>query len=477
MNEVSSKPLTGEVPFAVTDPDRIPARRYYDQEFYDLEVQHLWPRVWQMACRLEEIPEVGDYTVYRNLDQSVIVIRTAPDTVKAYHNHCRHRGVELAQGRGKSRGEFICPFHGWRWDNDGNNTFLFADYAFAEDQKCKDDLALKPVRVETWSGCAFINLDENAPPLRDTLGTFGTIMDLFKTEDLKVEWWKAALVPCNWKLAMEAFMEGYHVATTHPQLLNPGVTNKPGSAIWLKIPEDAVTVSFWATVGPDMTGEMEPSVFIDNYIRAMRILNEGMAGMAAIEECEVAETLRGMDLPRNPMEALTVFRKALNEAVGEFYRKQGTPMGDIAELDRLHLANSVNYLFPHFFLLPIYGAASSYRIRPLGPEQCLFELWSLKRYPADVERPIPVAPTPVPHDDPSWPAIPKQDYSNLPRQQRGLHTGGFDFMRLSDEMEGLISNYHRTIDGFLGGVPADKLAKAMSITSGPIDSPVRDLGF
>src|SRR4051794_40816849 len=87
------------LPFQVTDPERIPTERYYDEEFYRLENERVWPHVWQMACRLELIPNVGDYTVYSNLGKSVIVVRTKSG-VKAYHNACRHRGVQLAEGHG-----------------------------------------------------------------------------------------------------------------------------------------------------------------------------------------------------------------------------------------------------------------------------------------------------------------------------------------------------------------------------------------
>ena len=122
----------------------------------------------------------------------------------------------------------------------------------------------------------------------------------------------------------------------------------------------------------------------------------------------------------------------------------------------------------------MFGSASSYRIRPLGPEECLFELWSLTRYPPDAERPRPQPPKPLEFDDPAWPAIPKQDFSNLPRQQRGLHAG-LDVLRLSHEMEGMISNYHRLIDGYLAGVDKDRLAQAGRQVSGAIDAPIRDL--
>jgi Rieske 2Fe-2S family protein len=80
-------------------------------------------------------------------------------------------------------------------------------------------------------------------------------------------------------------------------------------------------------------------------------------------------------------------------------------------------------------------------------------------------------------DDPRWPPIPKQDFSNLPRQQQGLHAKGFEFMRLSNQMEGLISNNHRLIDGYLRGSSYKKLLPAVQKVSGRIDVPIADLGF
>ncbi|PXA82686.1 (2Fe-2S)-binding protein, partial [Nostoc sp. 3335mG] len=72
----------------MTDREKIPSKRYYDQEFFELEREKLWPHVWQMAARLEEIPNVGDYVEYRILDKSVIVVNTKTG-VKAFHNACR----------------------------------------------------------------------------------------------------------------------------------------------------------------------------------------------------------------------------------------------------------------------------------------------------------------------------------------------------------------------------------------------------
>jgi Rieske [2Fe-2S] domain len=105
---------------AISNPGRIPAARYYDADFFDAEAEHLWPHVWQMACRLEQIPDVGDWIEYQNLGKSVIVVNAGEGGIKAWHNACRHRGVPIAGnltkdglagrnfGNCKALG-FVCP--------------------------------------------------------------------------------------------------------------------------------------------------------------------------------------------------------------------------------------------------------------------------------------------------------------------------------------------------------------------------------
>ncbi len=97
------------VPYAIEVTDRVRKERYYDPDFYAMEAELIWPRVWQMACRLEEIPEAGDFAEYQILDQSVIVIRTEDLGVRAFQNVCRHRGVRVAQGRGLAPRRFRLP--------------------------------------------------------------------------------------------------------------------------------------------------------------------------------------------------------------------------------------------------------------------------------------------------------------------------------------------------------------------------------
>lgn len=106
---------TSDVRF--TDAD-IPVSRYTSRSFHELEKEKVWSRVWQMACRSENIPEVGDILRYDIADRSYLVVRTAPDVIKAYYNACLHRGRMLREHDGRVN-EIRCPFHGFCWELDG----------------------------------------------------------------------------------------------------------------------------------------------------------------------------------------------------------------------------------------------------------------------------------------------------------------------------------------------------------------------
>jgi phenylpropionate dioxygenase-like ring-hydroxylating dioxygenase large terminal subunit len=393
-----------------------------------------------MACRLEEIPEVGDWVEYKNLDKSVVLIRTRSG-VKAFHNACRHRGVKLADGHGSCEVQgFQCPFHGWRWNIDGQNTFVFARQLFDEADLAPEEINLKPCRVEFWGGCAFINYDDDAPPLLDCIKPVAEALDPRLADKLRVEWWHSAVLPTNWKLAMEAFMEGLHVMRTHPQLQEANLP-LPGY--------DSYSAPRGDGPAPSLEG-MSIKKLVEMSINYWAVLSDGMAGMAHANDIAIMNDIKDtIELPDDPQAAMMAWSRTVNEEITKRNRERGV---DFPDLNAIPYASPVQFAFPHYFLLPTFGNMASYRIRPLTPETCLFEIWSLVLYPEGEERPRPVAPVPMRHDDQRFPLIPQQDYSNLPLQQQGLHAGGFEFMRLSPQVEGMISNYQRLVDGFLGGV-------------------------
>jgi hypothetical protein len=221
----------------------------------------------------------------------------------------------------------------------------------------------------------------------------------------------------------------------------------------------------------------DSSEVLDRSVAFMASLSDGMAGMVHETEMAVIEKLRDMDAPDEPMEALQAFFLQANEDVTKDGLERGAPMFDVNKTNEEHPFANVEFMFPHYFLLPSIAAMSSYRCRPLTPETCYFEIWSLVLRPEDENYETPTEATFLPYDSPDYPEIPRQDYSNLPRQQLGLHAGNFNHMRLAKDQEGMISNYQRLIDGYLAGLDDDKLCKGQQATNCGYNSPIVDIGF
>ena len=155
-----------------------------------------------------------------------------------------------------------------------------------------------PVRCETWGGCAWINLDDAAPPLRQCIEPFATVMDAWQLESMRAEWWYSFRLPVNWKLAEEAFMEQYHVLETHPQLRIPGRY-------------------------PPRNGTFDPRLFVESELHYLHVMSEGMAGMVHANDVRVAEGMRDIELPADPALARSIWDRTLNDAVVQWHRAAG----------------------------------------------------------------------------------------------------------------------------------------------------------
>ncbi|RYE60701.1 MAG: aromatic ring-hydroxylating dioxygenase subunit alpha, partial [Oxalobacteraceae bacterium] len=211
-----------------------PVEAFVSRDYLETEAQLLWPRVWQMADRVEVVPNVGDFFTYNVCRDSIIVIRVKegsdPGAIKAFHNVCAHRGRQLidtppgVHSVTGNRRNFLCGFHGWSYDLDGLNTFILdpQDWQKAGPGLDANCTSLTSVRVETWGGWIFINMDPEAEPLLPFLGEVPRILDPFAFDQMRYKWRNWVIFDCNWKTGLEAFMEPYHVTGTHSQLLEYG---------------------------------------------------------------------------------------------------------------------------------------------------------------------------------------------------------------------------------------------------------------
>jgi phenylpropionate dioxygenase-like ring-hydroxylating dioxygenase large terminal subunit len=200
---------------------------YISEEYARAERDKLWRKVWLQAGRVEEIPEVGNYITYQILDDSILIVRSAPDTIKAFYNVCSHRGrrlVDTPPGAHHAKGKqlkFVCGFHAWTYNLEGQCTHIMDKENWngaLTDRRTR----LGGVKVDTWGGWIWINLDPKSESLRDYLEPAASMLEPFELQNMRCRWRRWIVFDCNWKVAMEAFDETYHVPGTHPEFMRFG---------------------------------------------------------------------------------------------------------------------------------------------------------------------------------------------------------------------------------------------------------------
>ncbi|CCA90176.1 SRPBCC family protein [Novosphingobium sp. PP1Y] len=408
------------------------AKRYIDQAFFDCEVQMMWSRVWQMACREEDIPEVGDVHVYDIIERSVLVVRSAPDRIEAFPNSCLHRGRKLMDESGRVE-TMRCGFHGWSWKLDGSIRSVPCRQEFAGLSDA--DLHLPQIRVGRWGGFVFINFDRDGPSLEDYLGVVPRHFERWRLEDR----WKAVhvarVIPCNWKVAQEAFMESYHVIATHPQIL----------------PFFSDVGSQYDVYGPHVNRNLaafgEPSPHLPERPGNDEVIG-GMLG------------LWGRKMPENLAAEAVPAREFLGEAArSSIVRATG---GDLEKATDAEMLDAIVYnVFPNFAPWGGFAPNIVYRWRPNGRavDSCIMEVMILKPVKEGEARPRGVPVHWLGEDEP-WsnatelPALGPvidQDMANMPQVQTGLKASLAGTVQLAGYMESRIRHFHETLDAYLEG--------------------------
>ncbi|WP_159979093.1 MULTISPECIES: SRPBCC family protein [unclassified Novosphingobium] len=393
--------------------DAIPRSRYFSAEFAKLERDHVWKKTWQFAAREEEIPEVGDRIEYAVAGMSFMIVHAAPGTFKAFWNSCLHRGRKLCENW--STGDQIkCPFHGWTWNIDGTMSKQPGDWDFPQAQK--EHLDLPEVPCDTWCGNIFINPDTGAGPLSAALGV---LTEHFADYEFDKRWTAIHVrkkVRSNWKVAMEAFLEGWHLSETHPQAQSFNGDSNTLYDIW----EDE-----HAQISRSITPSAVPSPE----------LGEAADTRAAVIEMCKAVTPPGIDMPDFAQ------IETLDRAFAAEYRRGVTTAmtgRDFSATSDAEMLDAVQYyMFPNWFPWWGEGAPLFYQYMPLGenPDECIMDIRFLLPMPANGERPPAAQRIDLDFDD-SYQAnnvgfglfdeVFDQDMGNVPGVQQGAREGKQD---------------------------------------------------
>ncbi len=431
---------------------------FLSRDYAKAEAEKLWPRVWQMAGRLEELPEVGSFLTYEIGDDSIIVVRTATDKLKAFHNVCPHRGRRLISTEPNQvhacghKNRFVCAFHGWAFNLEGQNVHIL-DKQDWKGALTDEHTKLSEVKVDTWGGWVFINMDPDCVPLREFLEPAAGILDAFQFEKMRYKWRQWVIYPSNWKTALEAFMEPYHVAGTHTQLLKYGQFYAYSKAYGLH------GVSGFDERDKSMKMSQSGSVTrvgagADPRVSTYELARENYetVNYAASTETLVNAAKRLVDELPEGTSPQDVIKHWLASARADD-AKRGVIWPTISP-ENMAEAGLAWHVFPNMSVLQGVTFALCYRARPYGddPNQCIFESYALERFPEGQE-----PKTEWVHAEPTaekWGAVLAQDFSNMSEVQKGMKSRGFRGTLPNPHQEQKVTNFHRNLATFMGtGAP------------------------
>jgi len=444
-----------------------PTEAFLSREYLQAEKTLLWPKVWQMVERVEDFPDVGDWMTYNVADESIIVMRVADgnsaEAFRAFHNVCPHRGRQLISVpdgvhsvRGKNRTNFVCGFHGWTFDTDGNNTYLL-DPQDWHHKLTPEMTCLSTVKLDLWGGFIYINMDPDSVSLKEWMGRCGEILEYFEFDKMRYKWRQWAVYPCNWKVAIEAFLEPYHISGTHTQLLAYGdyygASQQYG---WHSVSKyDTREEKFKMA---QSSGTVRAGKGDDARVSTYELIRENYETVmnTASTETLVKAAKRLVDeLPETatPAECIDHWLKSAKaddaargviwpEIPPEIQAESGLAWGIFPNQNILH---------------GVTFASPAYRVRPFGddPDKCIFEAYALERYPEGEEPKTEWVE--CDRTEEKWGPVLMQDFSNMEFVQKGMKSSGFRGPLPNPHQEQKVINLHRNLANFLEGLGAPSL--------------------
>ncbi len=435
-------------------PISVSTDRYTSQEFADLEDQKMWAQVWQFAAREEELQKPGENVVYENAGRSYVLVRQKDGNVKAFHNVCLHRGRKLRTKSGYAP-ELKCPFHGFTWNNDGSLKDFPCkwDFKHLEDK----DMNLPELRVERWQGFIMVTENQDIEPFHEWIGEVNSHYEHWKLEECYTSVWIGRVLPCNWKVAMEAFMEAFHSIATHPQILTFTGDANTRYDVYGDHANRAITPQ--SALSPHVADSHNQQDVIDGLF-AFAAMGSEESDEAHLETRKATQKVHKYEDEvkadnSDPVSARKIIAEINRQNFGEQYGR------DLSGVSDTEMCDSFTYnIFPNFSpwggLLPHI----IYRWRPeRDVDHCLMEIRILMRKKPDED--VPPCPPMflVDEDKPfasaahlmghGFAAVFDQDLANLPFVQEGLKASANKTVQFGQYQESRITQFHRTLDKHL----------------------------
>lgn len=232
----------------------LPPTAFLDKAVFEAETDRIFRRQWVPVARVEQLAEAGDFLTVDLAGVPLVVSRDEDGALHALSRVCRHRAMPVAEGEGNAKA-FTCPYHLWRYGLDGRLLSAPAmEQSEAFDQrKC----GLPSFPVDVWEGWVFVNLDENAPPLREHMAGLTAQLKQDGFADMRIVSSLKFPSPWNWKVLVENFIESYHHIGPHAESLQ-----QSNPAFGTYVPDLPEGTNFTVLENPPVEGAEPFSVYV-----------------------------------------------------------------------------------------------------------------------------------------------------------------------------------------------------------------------
>jgi phenylpropionate dioxygenase-like ring-hydroxylating dioxygenase large terminal subunit len=427
-------------PFRMT----VSTDRYHSPAYHARERERLWMRVWQVAGRVDEITQPGDFLTHTLFDQSYVIVRGRDGALRGFVNACRHRGNRLCEGTGRAA-RFTCPYHNWSYDLDGRLLAVAKpdfDGPVEDFVGAKQTLGLIEVPVESFAGFVFLNPDPAAAPLSEHLGEIAALLAPYRIEEMiPVGLNTREAIECNWKVVMDAFQEGYHIQGVHPELVAAMDESQERYAF---VGDHSVATGPFGAANLEQFGSEQQA----DSIRGLPATFPGVADVLPRFE-------RLLDGYRDAAGTLSfpagvTGRRLLQQATRDHLIAQGLDVSGLTDTQMSD--NHFHLVFPNLFMTVRAGEATVIVSTPHpsdDPNRCHWLVQNLMWLPpaqrAGQREPLRV----VPEGEhvPYFLAL-EQDWEMMQRQQAGLRNRGLTHMTLTRQ-EVRLAWYHSVLDAWI----------------------------
>ena len=206
------------------DVMKIPATNYYDPARFEQEVRQVFRRMPLVLAPTAELANPGDYKAMEAVGVPVLLTRGKDGIVRGFINSCSHRGTGVTLEGCGNKSRFICPYHGWTFDQKGALVGIASKNDFGEIDVSAYGLTELPVLEK--AGLIWCILDPASTLSIDSfLSGYDAMLSHFGLESWHL-FQKRTIKGPNWKIAYDGYLDLYHLPVLHRETFGPTMSNQ-----------------------------------------------------------------------------------------------------------------------------------------------------------------------------------------------------------------------------------------------------------